>query len=287
MSGLVLGLLLGLGLVLVLLSVTVPVAPGGAGRGALRRRAVDLLADAGCPGRGPAALVAACIACGLTTAAVVLMVSASLTLAAVFGAAATTAPVVLLRRRVEQRRDALRAVWPDVVDDLASAVRAGLGLPDALASIGTRAAPAIAPAFARFDADYRGSGRFGPSLDALKDRLADPVADRIVESLRVAREVGGSDLGALLRSLSAFLREDARSRGELETRQGWTVNAARVAAAAPWVTLLLLSTRPEAVRAYDTPAGAFVLLGGAVVTVVAYRVMLRIGRLPQEPRVLR
>ena len=33
------------------------------------------------------------------------------------------------------------------------------------------------------------------ALDSLKDRLADPVGDRIVESLRLTRQVGGSDLG--------------------------------------------------------------------------------------------
>jgi tight adherence protein B len=109
----------------------------------------------------------------------------------------------------------------------------------------------------------------------------------LVEALRIAREVGGSDLGGLLRTLSRFLREDARTRGELETRQGWTVNGARLAVAAPWIVLALLATRPQAVQAYDRPAGALVLAIGAACSLVAYRVMIRIGRLPEEQRVLR
>ena len=56
--------------------------------------------------------------------------------------------------------------------------------------------------------------------------------------------------------------------------------------AAPWVLLALLSLRPQAVAAYDSPAGAVVLLGGAGLCVVAYRLMMRIGRLPREERVL-
>jgi tight adherence protein B len=103
----------------------------------------------------------------------------------------------------------------------------------------------------------------------------------------MAREVGGSDLGHLLRTLSAFLREDARTRAELETRQGWTVNAARLAVAAPWIVLSLLALRPEAVAAYNTTEGAAVLAVGGAMCVLAYRVMLRIGRLPDEERVLR
>ncbi len=103
----------------------------------------------------------------------------------------------------------------------------------------------------------------------------------------MAREVGGSDLGRLLRTLSSFLREDARTRAELETRQGWTVNAARLALAAPWLMLGLLALRPEAVRAYNSASGALVLLVGGALSLVAYRIMLRIARLPSEQRVLR
>lgn len=73
-------------------------------------------------------------------------------------------------------------------------------------------------------------------------------------------------------------------RSELEARQGWVVNAARLGVAAPWVVLALLATRPEAVASYSTPAGAVVIGGGLVVSVIAYRVMIRIGRLPEERR---
>ena len=114
------------------------------------------------------------------------------------------------------------------------------------------------------------------------------MADRIVEALRLAREVGGSDLGRLLRTLSAFLREDARTRGELETRQGWTVNAARLAAAAPWVTLALLVAAPGGGRGLRLRERASSCSCAArSVTFVAYRLMIRIGRLPADARVLR
>ena len=83
------------------------------------------------------------------------------------------------------------------------------------------------------------------------------------------------------------LREDVRTRGELEARQSWTVNAARLAVAAPWLVLASLSTRPETAAAYDTAAGAAVLVLGGGSTVVAYHLMVRIGRLPEDARVLR
>jgi len=181
----------------------------------------------------------------------------------------------------------MRDLWPDVVDNIGSAVRAGLALPEALSQLTIRGPEELRPAFAAFAEDYRASGRFQECLDRLKERLSDPVADRLIESLRIAREVGGSDLGRLLRTLSTFLREDARTRAELETRQGWTINAARLAVAAPWIVLAMLSTRPDSLQAYGRPAGVFVLAVGAALSFLAYRVMIRVGRLPEEGRVLR
>ena len=68
---------------------------------------------------------------------------------------------------------------------------------------------------------------------------------------------------SFLRTLSAFLREDARTRvRNLETRQSWTVNAARLAVAAPWIVLAMLALRGGSLQAY-APAGWVVLAFGA------------------------
>ena len=191
-------------------------------------------------------------------------------------------PVAVLKGRARRRQREFAEVWPEAVDNLASAVRAGMSLPEALAALSERGPEPLREAFAGFALDYQVSGRFADSLDRLKDRLADPVGDRVVESLRVAREVGGGDLGRLLRSLSGFLRDDARTRSELESRQAWTVNGARLAVAAPWLVLLLMCFQPEVIQRYSTGAGVVVLVGGAVLCVVAYRAMVRIGRLPDR-----
>ncbi len=148
----------------------------------------------------------------------------------------------------------------------------------------TRAAARAVPRVRRRLPGHRPLRR--ESLDRLKQRLADPVGDRVVEGLRIAREVGGGELGSLLRNLSGFLREDARTRSELESRQSWTVNGARLAVAAPWLVLLMLCFQREVIARYASPAGVVVLLGGAVLCLVAYRLMVRIGRLPTERRVL-
>ena len=250
-------------------------------------RVRDRLVEAGLGSVSVGQLYACCVFAAVITMLLVTAVSHSLSIALAFACFAGYGPLALVKVRQRQRRSELRTVWPDVVDNLVSAVRAGLSLPEAIGQLGQRGPEPLREPFRLFADDYRASGRFGDCLDRLKTRLADPVGDRIVESLRLAREVGGSDLGRLLRTLSQFLRDDAHTRAELETRQGWTVNAARLALAAPWAVLGLLALRPDAVRAYDTPAGLLVLIVGGAVSVVAYRVMLRLARLPEDERVLR
>jgi tight adherence protein B len=295
MTAVLVGVLLVLGLLLILDVLTRPAGSDAepkpslvtrTGRG-LTVRTHEQLARAGIEGVSPVRLWVASAVIGAIVGLLMLGTSGTLTIAVAFGAIAAALPRTLVARRARQRHDHVRQLWPDVVDNLASSVRAGLALPEALAQLAERGPEPLRPAFARFAADYRASGRFDESLGALKQRLADPVGDRIVEALRVARDVGGHDLGRLLRTLSAFLRDDLRTRGELESRQSWTVNGARLAVAAPWVLLAMLSLRPEAVAAYDSGTGAVVLAIGAAVCVVAYRVMIRVGRLPDEPRVLR
>jgi tight adherence protein B len=285
--GALLGLLLGLGLFLAWRSGPRRPPPRPATKATLSDRTAELLAQAGYPAIRPRQLYAVVAVCAAAVLMIAVLVSRSLPISLAFAAFAGNAPLSLVRLRRRQRAAELRDLWPDVVDNLASAVRAGLSLPEAVAQVGVRGPEPLRAAFCRFGDDYRATGRFGECLDRLKASLADPVADRIIESLRLAREVGGSDLGRLLRTLSQFLRDEARTRAELETRQGWTVNAARLALAAPWVLLALLALRPETVAAYNSPGGVVVLAIGGGVSFVAYRLMLRIARLPTEQRVLR
>jgi tight adherence protein B len=250
-------------------------------------RLADLLASAGVDKVSPGGLIGTCAGLGLFVALVFYAVSRSWPIASCFALFAAWLPISILRWRAKKRSALLRQLWPDVVDHLRSAIRAGLPLPEALIQLGEKGPDELRHVFREFGADYRAGGQFDASLNKLKHRLADPVADRIVEALRLTREVGGSDLGKLLGTLAEFLRESARTRSELEARQSWTVNAARLAVAAPWIVMLLLATRPEAVQAYNTAMGAAVLLGGLVISLVCYSIMLRIGALPQDERVLR
>lgn len=283
--GALVGLVAGAGLLLIWQGLTrKPPATRRRPRGEHLR---EILAQAGLDGVSPGQLIAIQAVAGLLVLLLVFVTTRSVAVSAMFAVFGSYAPWVLVQRMRRRRRSDLRDLWPEVVDNLTSGVRAGLSLPEALSAIGTRGPEPLRGPFRAFGTDYRATGAFNESLDRLKQALADPVGDRVCESLRVAREVGGTDLGHLLSTLSTFLREDARARSELLARQSWSVSAARMAVAAPWLVLVLLSTRRETLAAYDSAAGTVILIVGAALSMVAYRLMVRIGRLPEDRRVLR
>ncbi|GIN05596.1 type II secretion system protein F [Planomonospora venezuelensis] len=282
--GALVGLGVGVGLLLIWSAFVLPRRPRSTAptSTALGR----LLGRAGLADVTPASVLSLCAVLFAVAFALVQAVSRTVPVSFVFATMAAYLPVAVLRQRAARRLRDFAEVWPEAVDNLASAVRAGLSLPDAVAALGTNGPEALRTDFAQFALDYQVTGRFGECLDRLKDRLADPVGDRVIEGLRLAREVGGGDLGRLLRNLSGFLRDDARTRSELESRQAWTVNGARLAVAAPWIVLLLMSFQTTAIRQYATPGGVLVLGIGFGVCVLAYVSMMRIGRLPTEKRIL-
>ena len=283
--GAIIGLGVGVGLLLIFLAYT-------SGRPERRRpsrrvgRLDALIHAAGIARLSRTGLVGASVGSAMVVFTVTVIVTAVPVVALLAGLAAASVPVLLLRRRVNQQIKARQEAWPDAVDQLTSAIRAGLSLPEAVADLSRRGPEPLRMSFAEFDAEYRVRGSFPDALDALQDALADPVADRVCASLRIARDVGGSDLGNVLRTLSGLLREDLRTRGDIAARQSWTVNAARVSVAAPWLTLALLCTRPEAVAAFTSWSGTILLVACAVVSVIAYRLMKRLGRLRLPERVL-
>lgn len=228
-------------------------------------------------------LVVAIVAGALVAGSVAWLVTGTAAFALVLAVAGAAAPVMFLRGRRQRLLRLRRGLWPDVCDLLIASIRVGMPLPDAVAALGDAAPGPLRPAFAAFARDLHATGRFDAAAVTLKEGLADPVGDRIVETLRMAREVGGTELSTVLRSLSTSVRAEAALRAEVEARQSWIRGAAVLGAVAPWVILVLLLLRPEGAQAYTSPEGVALILVGAAVSFIAFRIMLRIGRLP-EPR---
>ncbi len=260
----------------------------GRQRARVRRAALmpirHLLDSAGFAGTSVGAFLSGSLAVSLGIGALTLLLTPLPVLAACASAVALGAPTLILVKR-RARRDRQRAsLWPEVADTLISLIRSGSSVVESLTQLSLTMPPSIGQATRRFAERVSVSANVERSLDELKADWADPAGDRIVEALKVTRDVGGTRLTSVLREVSSGLRKSLALRREIEARQSWIRVAAGIGATAPWAVVLLLSTRPEAARAYQSPAGVMLILGGLAVTVIAYRIMTRIGSVSPERR---
>jgi tight adherence protein B len=243
-----------------------------------------LLEEAGLRSIGASRFVLGCSAGASLMLFLVAGLTGSLIVALALAVPVGWTPVAYARSRRRKRRERSRDAWPDAIASLVASVRAGIALSEACASLATRGPEHLRSGFIAFRGVYRSQGSFASAISELRKVLADPIADRVCAALLIAQEVGGSDLVRTLRALSDFVRDDLRIRREIQARWSWTVTAARVAAAAPWLVLVMMASRPEAARAYNSGAGVVVLIAGAAATLIGYRLMLRAARLPEHRR---
>src|SRR3978361_872588 len=141
--GAVLGLLLGVGLLLIWSAFAAPQpAPE---RHSPRLR--PLLGSAGLGEVSIAGFVVVCAVCAVVATVAVLLASRTVPVALVFGAMGGDLPVARAKGRPRRRPREFAEVWPEAVDNLASAVRAGMSLPEALSALSERGPEPLRGAF--------------------------------------------------------------------------------------------------------------------------------------------
>ncbi|WP_296631387.1 type II secretion system F family protein [Rhodoluna sp.] len=191
----------------------------------------------------------------------------------------------MLLTKARNRRAELVKVWPEVVDSIHSAITSGLSLAEALAEVAHSGPTKLRLAFANSSARLDAGVQMVDSLDLLKADLGEVHADRLCEILRLSATGGGESLARALREQSKQLRSDVALWGELASKQGWVAGTAKLAVAAPWIVVAMLSIRSENAAIYNSTVGVAILMVGFVVSVFAYRLIHFLGTLPEQPRV--
>ena len=193
-------------------------------------------------------------------------------------------PIVALASARDRRRQRARALWPDVIDSIRVALRSGTTLTDAMIASSAMVPKEWRVAWTELEVTLRRGSDVDTALRRLQRALADPIADRVVEAIVVAREYGGTELPAVLTELGRSVRRESAMRREAQSRQSWVRHAATLGVVAPWIVLALLASRPENREAYSTVAGTLLIVASAGATVVAYVVMRALGTLREPSR---
>ena len=189
--------------------------------------------------------------------------------------------------RVRTRRlSEVRKAWPDGIRDVIGGVSSGMSVQRAVENLARSGPAPLREAFGRFPMLARTLGVV-PALESIKEDLADPTSDRVIEVLMIAHERGGVLIPEILRDLADSTSMDLAATEEEQTEALEQRINARVVFMLPWLVLVALTFRPGPFRAfYSSPAGMVVVAIGAGLSLLGIAVISRLSRPQEEPRVL-
>jgi tight adherence protein B len=189
------------------------------------------------------------------------------------------------RRRRERLRGIAEA-WPDAVRLLLSYVRSGATVPVAVTALATQGPLPLHSAFEGWEERSRLLG-FATALETVREQLADPTSDRVIEVLMIAHEWGGELVVAVLTDLANEITEDLRTErairaeGTTQRIESWVVGVV------PWLILVYLTASQGAYRTfYQTGTGRTVVLAAGVWWAMGLLVLRAVKKREDEPRVL-
>ena len=126
-----------------------------------------------------------------------------------------------------------------------------------------------------------------PALESVREQLADPTSDRVIEVLLIAHEWGGELVATVLSDLADEITEDLRTgrairaEGTTQRIESWVVGIV------PWLLLIYLTATQGPYRTYyQTGTGRFVILAAGLWWGMGLIVLGMMKKQEREPRVL-
>ncbi len=194
-------------------------------------------------------------------------------------------PLMYFGRVRDRRISEVSRAWPDGLRDLVASISSGSSLQRAIEQMSLTGPEPLRRAFSRFPHLARSIGTV-PALEVIKEELADPTSDRVIEVLIVSHERGGGIVPEILRDLATATTRDIWTLEEIQTQALEQKINARAVFALPWLVLLVITLQDGAFRDfYRSGAGTIVVMLGAAMSGFGIWLASRIGREPAEPRV--
>lgn len=194
-------------------------------------------------------------------------------------------PRVYFSRRDSLRKAAVQEAWPDGLRDILSSIRSGASLGRAVEEMALFGPEPLRQAFQGFGAYARSLGVV-PALELIREDLADPASDRVIEVLILAHERGGAAVPQILADLTEAATRDLWTTEEVKTEALEQKINSRVVFALPWIVLIAMTARPGPFRDfYGTSTGVAVVALGGVLSLIGILIASRLGATPVEPRV--
>jgi tight adherence protein B len=177
-------------------------------------------------------------------------------------------PHVVLVARQGRRERTFLAQLPDTLQLLASSLKAGYSLPQAIDTVVRQGEPPVATEFHRALVENRLGVPMEDTLERVANRLRSDDFSWVVMAIRIQRDVGGN-LAELLTTVADTLRERERLRRQVRVLSaegrlsGIILGVLPVAFGA-----YLLVARPEYLRPMASPLGVVMLVAAVVLLAV-------------------
>jgi len=222
---------------------------------------------------------------GLLAFAVVSAMTATPVVALAPAALAVVLPHAYFSRKRTRQLDRTQQAWPDAIREVIADIESGSSLQSAMVSLARRGPGPLREAFSPFPVLASTIGVV-PALETVRERLADPTSDRVIEVLILAHERGGAIVPEILQDLAKTTGDDLQLQDEIESSNlEQTINA-RAVFAIPWALLILLVAFNAGFRDfYQSGRGAAVVGIGGGVSAVGMVLVSRLARQSPEPRV--
>ncbi len=195
-------------------------------------------------------------------------------------------PASAYRRRRQQRIEAAAETWPQLLEEMRLHIGAlGSSVPQALFESARRAPDEWKPAFAAAEREWLLATDFAATVGILKDRIADPTADAVCETLLLAHELGGTDIESKLAELIDDRSTDLHNRKDAVSRQAGVRFARRFVLIVPLGMALAGLTIGTGRQAYASTGGQVAVAVGLLAVAACWVWAGRLMRLPKAPRV--
>jgi tight adherence protein B len=194
--------------------------------------------------------------------------------------------IEVLRLKAQARQQAFGACWPQVFDSFQSASISGLGFREQLDYLADQGPLALRKEFANLLGLYDSGYELDRLMPRLRLEFSNRYADLLALLIELDSELGGHGMAVTYQRAAVQVRKEQGEISQLQAKQGWVSSSAKLALLAPWLVALVLVQLPQNKAAFATELGAAILILGLALSLVAYALVNRMGRLPLPGRVL-
>ena len=189
-------------------------------------------------------------------------------------------PTIVLRFLANRRARAFERVLPDVLTLVATSLRSGFGLSQALDAVARDAAEPAAKEFSRALAETRIGTEVPDALDRMATRMDSTSMRWAVMAIRIQREVGGN-LADTLKTTAATLREREALHRQVQTLSAEGRLSAYILIALPiGMFFYMMAVNYEYIsRLWTEPMGILMLIVAVILLIVGVFWMRRVVKI--------